>query len=978
MSHASSPRREWYYADSKGVHGPLALDEIAEVIGRGVVTKDTKVWRDNGMPSWRTIVEVPAFEGFFAKGQSRPSVSEDAGSVQPSSDHSPARDMPALRADETASTTASGRARADRLLADAIDAHEKEKSKSHVYKLYKDAATAYLNYLETGRHFQRVPPKDQMEVQATVESVLQIIKPWEKRLEAEESLRMARGHDMHDSSGWALASDPPHPNTTSPPTNGITREGAISHYKNAARLYLELLENHPDLEDSAEVLAQVTDILGKVRVLEGQSPDSSADGGTQIDDIAAELDELAVLDFPTVPSSLPVPLKGRRAPSQARDHASSSLPQNEGVGPSLRNVRQTPSTGQGPSVHQPYWTNNACLTDEELQILRATSRILDRVYLPWMPSDATELVATTSSSGLSGMFVDPDGDLALSEKQKKRFHRWMRPKELVNKSNGQSPCMIHHVDAYDIVQTLVSDCSFVSSLAVAANYEKRFKRGLITTAIFPQRNGYPVLNPAGKYYVRLFINGVARRVTVDDRLPTDAQGNLLCSFSRSRNEYWVSIIEKAFLKIGGSYDFPGSTSEVDLHQLTGWLPESVHMHKEETFDPDKFWIRMRDGHLLGQCLMTISTGEMPEARAKALGLVPTHAYAVLDVKEVPALGLRMIQLKNPWSELSWKGPYSAQDKQRWTTSLCQALRYDPKQASQHDNGVFWINWESAREVFGTIHFNWNPHLFSNHFAAHAHWPLLRGQLAAKRDLYTMGHCPQYALTVYHREGEAKQSISVWLHLSKHVTNPLAPNEDFLALWVFKQTPGDSGKRVYYPDNALIKGVYVNNTHRLIRLDVPVAAKGAGQGNAASHFVAVITQYERKNPITYTFRAHSGARIEMKGLPLQPYKFHHPRLVGEWPEVSRGKVTYTLTIQVATELLIQVDGPKQFGVNLKLLEEKGTPVNVSNLYRPGYYYLRQQVKAGRYVLVISNYENSAGPFFLHVSSSKCDPAIDVRS
>eukprot|EP00958_Prasinococcus_capsulatus_P021487 scaffold2911_cov414-Prasinococcus_capsulatus_cf.AAC.31 len=351
------------------------------------------------------------------------------------------------------------------------------------------------------------------------------------------------------------------------------------------------------------------------------------------------------------------------------------------------------------------------------------------------------------------------------------------------------------------------------------------------------------------------------------------------------------------LQIGGSYDFPGSTSEVDLHQLTGWLPESVHMHKEETFDPDKFWIRMRDGHLLGQCLMTISTGEMPEARAKALGLVPTHAYAVLDVKEVPALGLRMIQLKNPWSELSWKGPYSAQDKQRygnglgttefvrWTTSLCQALRYDPKQASQHDNGVFWINWESAREVFGTIHFNWNPHLFSNHFAAHAHWPLLVSHGLWRSDRHARRHsivlyaravglalsfCVLYSGgswlpsgTLYHREGEAKQSISVWLHLSKHVTNPLAPNEDFLALWVFKQTPGDSGKRVYYPDNALIKGVYVNNTHRLIRLDVPVAAKGAGQGNAASHFVAVITQYERKNPITYTFRAHSGARIEMK-------------------------------------------------------------------------------------------------------------------
>ena len=35
-------------------------------------------------------------------------------------------------------------------------------------------------------------------------------------------------------------------------------------------------------------------------------------------------------------------------------------------------------------------------------------------------------------------------------------------------------------------QELVTDCSFVSSLCIAAAYERKFKRQLITNIIFPQ------------------------------------------------------------------------------------------------------------------------------------------------------------------------------------------------------------------------------------------------------------------------------------------------------------------------------------------------------------------------------------------------------------------------------------------------------------------------------------------------------------
>ena len=91
----------------------------------------------------------------------------------------------------------------------------------------------------------------------------------------------------------------------------------------------------------------------------------------------------------------------------------------------------------------------------------------------------------------------------------------------------------------------IGDCSLISSFIILLNYEQKFNIFVISKyLVFPD-----CYNPAGKYAIRLFLDGKWCKVIIDDFLPISNFNSLLCSHTTTEGELYISLLEKAYLKV---------------------------------------------------------------------------------------------------------------------------------------------------------------------------------------------------------------------------------------------------------------------------------------------------------------------------------------------------------------------------------------------------------------------------------------------
>jgi calpain-7 len=353
----------------------------------------------------------------------------------------------------------------------------------------------------------------------------------------------------------------------------------------------------------------------------------------------------------------------------------------------------------------------------------------------------------------------------------------------------------------------------------------------------------PIMSKNGKYVVKLNFNGCYRRVVIDDRLPTSSTSRIIHVVDR-RNPglLWPALIEKAYLKVRGGYDFPGSNSGTDIWILSGWIPEQVFLQSEE-LEPDRLWQRISNSFAYGDVLVTMGTGKMSCKTEREIGLAGEHDYSVLDIKEVE--GQRLFLIKNPWCEgPSWRGKLKGQRKQNGsssptTTANDEELLIDldgsnePVQNSrdllnaddQLSPGTFWMDMDNVLQYFESIYLNWNPGLFAYRQDMHFAWDLTPSESGMSRPRGTCAslyHHPQYTIS-------ATQGGPVWVVLCRHFQNavPADATDDEIA----KDRYGielsghisllalrSNGRRVLLPDKAVEKAWYVDSPQTLLKLE----------------------------------------------------------------------------------------------------------------------------------------------------------------
>uniref|UniRef100_A0A182J4L5 Uncharacterized protein n=1 Tax=Anopheles atroparvus TaxID=41427 RepID=A0A182J4L5_ANOAO len=297
------------------------------------------------------------------------------------------------------------------------------------------------------------------------------------------------------------------------------------------------------------------------------------------------------------------------------------------------------------------------------------------------------------------LFEDPDfpaTDSSLSMPNVTNV-RWRRPHDIT--PNAQF--FVDGASRFDICQGSLNDCWLLTAAANLTAHPWLFKR------VIPEDNGFADDQHAGICHFRFWEFGQWVEVVIDDRLPTDAEGQLLYGRSANRNEFWSALLEKAYAKFYGSYGaLDGGTAREAMQDLTGGLTE-FYQPKKMVGREDQLWEILRSGFELGSLfacnLKSDPTGENVATRE---GLLRGHSYSISKVHTVDGLlsegtsSIRLLRVRNPWGAgIEWNGRWSDKSREWKAIDGRERKRIGLKIES---DGEFWIDLDDFMKHFDRL------------------------------------------------------------------------------------------------------------------------------------------------------------------------------------------------------------------------------------------------------------------------------------
>ncbi|EPE07366.1 palb protein [Ophiostoma piceae UAMH 11346] len=395
------------------------------------------------------------------------------------------------------------------------------------------------------------------------------------------------------------------------------------------------------------------------------------------------------------------------------------------------------------------------LSKKEQIILLKASKLHGSVFPPWDPK-LTDSIFTLASS--NNALYEDDTVFSMSPEQSDVFTEWKRPRELFAAESTNDSSFMVAGEEPDLVQDITTDCSVVASLCAMTKFtshvhgqSQQVQSSLLSTIMSPydHANNTPLVSENGRYVFRMHFNGTFRKVVVDDRLPASSSRTLFVVDQRNPCLIWPALLEKAYLKVHGGYDFPGSNSGTDLWVLTGWIPEQVFIQSSSSgssdLDLDRVWTRIQRAFDRGDVMVTLGTGRLSAEEESLLGLAGEHDYAVLDLQVDSSTGVRRMLVKNPWCDnLVWRG-----------NGLSAEPAANPSLSSLTTTGTFWIGFEDVIQYYESLYLNWNPALFDHRQDHHFSWTL-----PSKAMAHSLASNPQYSMT-------PDADGNVWILLNRH-------------------------------------------------------------------------------------------------------------------------------------------------------------------------------------------------------------------
>ncbi|XP_071801000.1 androglobin-like isoform X5 [Asterias amurensis] len=220
------------------------------------------------------------------------------------------------------------------------------------------------------------------------------------------------------------------------------------------------------------------------------------------------------------------------------------------------------------------------------------------------PHKAKEKEKGKSPSSMQHFFDDPEGRIEMPPSLRMRVDHYQRPQDFItdklpvifDPDNGMDfdlHSVNSHINDCESIRWIISQIANLWRVSIVDRNEPESSMTSVANGVTRNWRPWdhifalcrvgkspPQYNPHGKYIVRLYWMGCWRKVTIDDTIPFDDNGNMLLPATTLQHELWPMLLSKALIKVI-SLDYSGGNSNCEfgdvsvIHALSGWLPETI-------------------------------------------------------------------------------------------------------------------------------------------------------------------------------------------------------------------------------------------------------------------------------------------------------------------------------------------------------------------------------------------------------------------